>query len=532
MGSPIATAAAVGALGYVAHHVTRTPPTTELSGLDATWLLIDNDPTNRIIVNAVMTFDTVLSNEQIEQTLKERLLKHPRFRMRAVVGNSTERPSLLDTQKLDFLVSTKWEPCTVDMKKHVFRVTLPATVPDAALPKGYKKPESVVANRQYPTKPQKIFGRTDAEIEFDQNLLDYISQVASLPLPLDLPLWQIHVLDNYGPGCALVFRIHHCIADGVGLLKLLLSLTEATPPKNQPGHPDSNESPSSVAKIKARRHNDSVGTTSAILTKVLTLLQWPFLGILALLRLIFMRPDPPTPFNGKVGIPKTAVWSAPINLETVKALSKKMDATVNDVIIGIASGALRNYLIKVGSKVDGLSIRSVVPFNLQPLDSRPDLKNEFSLLYVPLPLSEGEPTKRIQKISQVMNSLKNGVVPAVHLLAMQIFAKLFPLGLVRIIFRYYSQMATIIMSNVPGPTVPLYFAGHRIKQVIAWVPQSGTVGLGISIISYAGYFRIGFLADTGLVNDPQYIVNEIENEFDQLFKKFHIQVGPPPSTST
>jgi WS/DGAT/MGAT family acyltransferase len=234
-------------------------------------------------------------------------------------------------------------------------------------------------------------------------------------------------------------------------------------------------------------------------------------------KLLLIGPDEPSLFKGPVGVIKRAAWSEPLALTDVKSVSRAIGATINDVMISSVAGALRRYLDAREQDTDGLNLRAMVPVNLRApgeLDLD-DLGNRFGLVFLDLPVGIVEPLKRIAVLKKRMDAIKRTPEAAV---AFGILGAIGATpGLVeRTINRLFGMKATAVMTNVPGPREPLYLMQNRIRGLMFWVPTPASLGLGVSIISYAGEVMVGVGTDARLVPDPEEIVQAFVDEFRSL----------------
>ena len=220
-------------------------------------------------------------------------------------------------------------------------------------------------------------------------------------------------------------------------------------------------------------------------------------------------------FKGKLGAVKRAVWSDAIPLADVKACSKSMGATINDLLLSAVTGALRRYMLDRGGVADGLTIRAVVPVNLRPPGEAMELGNRFGLVFLSLPVGTAGEVERLRALKQEMDRIKGspqaivafGVLNALGMASAEIESV--GVGI-------FARKATAVMTNVPGPQKQLYLAGQPIKEIMFWVPQSGRLGLGVSIFSYAGRVRLGIAVDAGLVPNPGMIITHFHEELADL----------------
>jgi WS/DGAT/MGAT family acyltransferase len=232
-------------------------------------------------------------------------------------------------------------------------------------------------------------------------------------------------------------------------------------------------------------------------------------------RLVVLPPDPATVFKGKLGRRKRAAWSEPVPLEDFKAIGKAFGATVNDILVAVATGALRRYMEKRGQPTVGIAIRASVPVNLRPLEQAHKLGNAFGLVFLSLPIGIVDPVRRVRAIKKEMDELK-GSPEALVAFGLLSLMGLAPVEVEQLGLRFFGSKATAVLTNVPGPRQPLYMAGRKIDKVMFWVPQSGHLGLGISILSYNGGVMLGIATDAGLVPDPERIVENFKVEFEAV----------------
>ena len=231
--------------------------------------------------------------------------------------------------------------------------------------------------------------------------------------------------------------------------------------------------------------------------------------------LALMPDDSKTRLKGKPGTTKRVAWCEPIPLDEVKAVGKALNASINDVLLSCVAGAIGEYLRAHGEDPQGQEIRAMVPVNLRPLDEAWKLGNRFGLAPLVLPVGIANPIERVYEVRRRMAEMKGSYQP---LLA---FSLLSVAGLLikpaqDAMLNLFGKKTTAVMTNVPGPREKLSFCGGRIEQNMFWVPQSGDVGLGVSILSYGGGVQFGVITDATLCPDPQAIIDEFTPEFAKL----------------
>jgi diacylglycerol O-acyltransferase / wax synthase len=365
--------------------------------------------------------------------------------------------------------------------------------------------------------------------------------LAATPLDQGRPLWQMHLIEHMGESgaeSALISRIHHCIADGIALISVMMTITDgaAAPPeraaKNKRDAGDDADDdwlseaivkPLTDLTVKAigmygggvGKSIDMLANPSKPLFGSVDMVRAGYQALTDVAALALMPDDSPTRLKGKATPGKTVAWGTPLPLDEVKAVGKALGCTVNDVLLACVAGAIGDYLRDKGEDPAGKEIRAMLPVNLRPLDKAWQLGNRFGLVPLTLPIGIVNPVERVYAVRRRMNDLKGSYQP------MLAFALLAVAGLLikpaqHALLNLFSQKATAVMTNVPGPSRPLEFCGSTVTQVMFWVPQSGDIGMGVSILSYAGGVQFGLITDRLMCPDPQAIIAGFEPEFDKL----------------
>jgi diacylglycerol O-acyltransferase len=452
-----------------------TMPKEPLSNIDTAWLRME-DASHPMMITMAMVFDAPLDVERLRATFKDRLLRFWRFRQCVVQPKqSSGRPYWEDDPEFD-------------LDFHLQPISLRLPGDEAAL-------------------------------------RDVISELMSTQLDFSKPLWQFHLVEEYGEGWALVGRVHHCLADGPALLHILVSMTEDDRRDAWPA--------AEREEVRVPRDRSPAATTLGatvwvtetlaqegvkILRNPLHLLSLARLGtgsVSALSRMLFRSPDPKTAFRGKLESAKRAAWSAPVALADVKAIGRVAGGTINDVMLAATTGALRRYLQSRGEPVDGLTIRAGLSVNLRSPEAEPELGNQAGALLVSLPIGTAHPLKRLCEVKRTMDDLKSSPEGTM------IYGLLNALGMAPAetqdaLVESYCTRDTAMMANVPGPRKTIHLAGAPLETLLFWVPAFGGVGLNLNVVSYAGQIRLGVATDKGLVPNPEMIVAEFQVEFEAL----------------
>ena len=214
-------------------------------------------------------------------------------------------------------------------------------------------------------------------------------------------------------------------------------------------------------------------------------------------------------------MPKQVAWSGPVPLEEIKTIGRRLGGTVNDVLLTALAGALRRYLQARQDLPADVSLRALVTVNRRPQGAEVELGNQISAVFLPLPVEIADPAERLAELKRWMDGLKDSLQPAMILGALEVASRA-PSAALTMAVSYLTSKATVLVTNVKGPQERLYLAGAPIEEMMFWIPRYGGIGLGISILSYAGQVRLGVLSDKDLVPDPEDIIAGFRDEFDVL----------------
>jgi WS/DGAT/MGAT family acyltransferase len=460
--------------------------TERMSRVDTAWLRMDND-VNLMMIVGVWLLRPGITHAALCERIHDKLLQYGRFRQK-VVQDATGA-SWVDDEAFD-------------LQRHVVHEKL-----------------------------RRGKGRS-ARIALQERA----GELATTALDPAHPLWQFHLIDDYEGGSAMIARVHHCIGDGIALISVMMSITDggSDPPKRKPKaapEADAGEADwlgDAVVKPLTDIAVKALGMYGDGIVKSMEVLSHPqqLLGSVEMARtgvqvlrdvaaLALMPDDSPTRLKGKPIGKKVVAWGEPLPLDQVKAIGKALNCSINDVLLACAAGAIGDYLRSRGEDPQGKEIRAMVPVNLRPLDKAWQLGNRFGLAPLVLPIGIENPVERVYAVRARMNDMKGSYQP---LLA---FAVLAVAGLLikpvqDALLGLFAKKATAVMTNVPGPAKPLTFCGATLRQTMFWVPASGDIGMGVSILSYAGGVQFGLITDKKLCPDPQHIIDRFEPEFEKL----------------
>ena len=337
-------------------------------------------------------------------------------------------------------------------------------------------------------------------LETAEALQAYVAAEAGRPLPADRPAWQIQCIERCEPGTsAFIVRVHHSIGDGMALLTVIFTLMEEMTAEHPAAPPRGGIRPAAGAP------------GAGLLTTLLIPLAAP--GIL--LRRLLWRPDRHSLHGPRVSGTKRVAWTRPLDIAVVKAATDRLGATVNDVLMATVSGAISRYLTERGEAAPA-RIRVSMPVNVRRPTSRIGLENKFAA--VPLGLPAGIPhlADRVTAVKASLDALKRSVVPIVVYGIQRLLLFALPQAVSRLLIDFLANKCTAVVTNVPGPQREVTIAGRRIRQMVFWVPQRANIGVGLSILSFAGKVQVGILTDAAVAPDPGALARAFEAEFEEL----------------
>jgi WS/DGAT/MGAT family acyltransferase len=457
-----------------------------MSSVDTAWLRMDS-PGNPMMIVGIYEYEGSLDFTRLRELVDKRFCVHRRFRSRVV-----QDPTGYYWEELD----------DFDLDLHLVRTALP--------------------------------GRGTVE-----DLKRFAGRMASTALDPSRPLWQFQLVDNYNGGQAMVVRIHHCIADGIALIGVLLAMTSQDPLDGTDDAPAtaSSRAPTSDWDALLRPLTDvtvkALDATGDVAGKVLNaysaMLNDPdALGEAAgeyariatqvardAAAIALMDNDTPTSLKGTPSGSKVVAWNEPLSLDEVKAVGKALGCSVNDVLLACVAGAIRSYLVERNEDVEGAELRAMVPVNLRDPRKWRELGNKFGLVPLLLPIGIENPIARVFEVQRRMGELKSSYQAVLAMVILGVVG-LAPRILQKQALDFLAKKGTAVMTNVPGPQQPLYMAGAKIKRMMFWVPQSGDIGVGVSILSYAGGVQFGLTTDKKLCAEPQRIIDRFAPEFEKL----------------
>lgn len=413
---------------------------------DAAWLHMDS-PTNPMVVNGLVRLGGTPSLGAVREVVLGKMVEqYPRFRQR-VADPLGRTPAFEDAAHFD-------------VDNHLHRIALPAPGDEAAL-------------------------------------RETVADLIGPPLDPTKPLWHAYLIEAPDGTSALLWRIHHSIADGIALAQVMLSTADEQPalPQPPPARPADVEPDHGFHGLHGRLGDAGrlVGTAA---------------------KLIGSRADPQTVLSRPLSGARRVAWSDPFPLDRVKDACHRQRVTVNDMLLTALAATLAAELPR-DSRPDLL--HTMIPVNLRPLD-RPvpaELGNDFALVILGLPLAELPVPERLRQVNAAMNAIKHTPEAPLSFGLLSTMGKV-PRFVEDKLIGFFTDKASMVVTNVPGPRERISFAGVPIDGVLVWAPCSGSIGMTVSIFSYVGGVTTGFMTDTGLVRDPARLARRYDEELARL----------------
>lgn len=452
-----------------------------LSALDNFFLIFES-PNTPMHVGSAAIFDAAsllkpdggIDGRRIKAYVASRLDQIPRYRERLVWIPLAERPVWVDDDHLD-------------LDYHIRHTSLP-------------KPGN------------------------ERQLKDLAARIISQPLDTRKPLWETWVIEGLEHDrFAMIFKVHHCMIDGISGADLLSTLLS---PKPDPRLPHSSRwvprpAPSRLALLRdqlVERLKAPVLFSSRALRHPLTVASTVARSVGAVAQTMgsTLQFVSRTPLNQPISAHRRFEW-ATMDIAAIKAVKDVLGGTLNDVVLATVAGAVRSFLERRQVDVAAVRFRVFVPVSLRSATEHGTLGNRVAGWFIDLPLGEPEPRTRFTKIRNAMVELKK-TDPALAADALTGMAEWVNPSLFGLATRLVSGVLpfNLVVTNVPGPPMPLYLLDSRMLAVYPVVPLYVNLGLGIALFSNDGKLFWGFNADWDVVPDLDEFVACVRLAFDDL----------------
>lgn len=349
----------------------------------------------------------------------------------------------------------------------------------------------------------------------DEQLRDLVARVMSRPLDRNRPLWEMYLVEGLEGGrFAVLSKTHHAMVDGVSAVDIGQVILDTEPiPRETPPDTWRPTSEPSRLELVAGAVGDLVRRPTAVVDSVrggvgdvrrtAGRAARAAGGVLAMVRTV-ARSAPSSPLNAEIGEQRRYA-TADTDLDDYKAIRKSHGGTVNDVVLAVVAGALREWLMTRGEAVSGKSVvRAMVPVSVRSDEHSGTLGNRVSSYLVDLPVGEPSPVMRLHQVSYAMKAHKETgqAVGADALVGAAGFAPptLHALG-ARVGSSLSRRVFNLVVTNVPGPQFPLYAGGARLLAAYPVVPLAKGQAVSIGLTSYDGGVHFGLNADRDAMPD-------------------------------
>jgi diacylglycerol O-acyltransferase len=460
-----------------------------LTGLDSSFLHLEHDAATHMHVASCMVFDgPAPSHDELVAHVESRLHLVPRYRQRlAFVPLQQGRPVWVD----DPHFNTRY---------HVQHHALPAPGSDDEL--------------------KALAGRAFSQ-QLDRNK----------------PLWELWLVEGLKEGrFALLGKTHHALVDGISgvdITTVLFDLTDEPAPTPRPDQPWVPRPLPSGAQLLADALLERTTIPTEIVRGVRASLRAPRLVIRKLVEdaaalgsftLPGVRGAPPSPLNVRIGPHRRFTW-AKEDLDRVKDIKNQLGGTVNDVVLATVAGGLGRYLRAHGHPTIDLVLRALIPVSVRADAERGALGNRVAAVWAGLPVGVTDPLERLELIKREMEGLKESgqAVGARVLTELTGFAP--PTVMAQAArLQAHTRFFNLVVTNVPGPQMPLYVLGRRMQAIFPMVPLAQNQALGIAIMSYDGELTFGLNADFDALPDLDLLASQLGEALDELAEA----AGLPP----
>lgn len=364
----------------------------------------------------------------------------------------------------------------------------------------------------------------------DDQLRELAARLFQGMLSRDKPLWEIHLVHGLqGDRSAMVFKVHHCLVDGVSGVELLMMVLDVSPAPPPPPPPPGPYEPPPLPDPVTRffdavfdRLADGLRTTADIQKALLTSIDNPA-SARSLNRALetalpyFALPGQRAPFNTSFSGERKLAWSE-YDFSEVRAIRQACGATVNDVVLAVLGGALSRYHEAHGQAAEGQIARVLTPVNVRREDERGALGNRMSMLLVEVPLGLRSPIQRLNAIRERTQRMKRDHVADGIGLAADFLGTLPPMlqALFGALPKPPNTVANMVCTNVPGPMIPLYSLGHRLEAHYPLMPIAWEMGVGCAVTSYNHKLYFCLMADAAAAPDVERLGDFLTEAYVEL----------------
>ncbi len=354
------------------------------------------------------------------------------------------------------------------------------------------------------------------------------ARVFSQQLDRTKPLWELWLVQGLTrKRFALITKTHHALVDGVSGVDIATVLFD-TKPVPEPAQLDHDWAPDpepSRASLAAKGVEGVLGTPVRLARRLERAIQHPRATVRQMTEAVegvgeigwaFANPAPKVPLNVDIGSHRRFVWVRS-DLVQMKRVKDALGGTVNDVVLAVVAGGVRDWLHGRGMRTEGLELRAQVPVSIRAEDERGQLGNRLAAMRAPLPVYIADPVRRLHAVTRAMQGLKqsNQALGAEVITRFNDFAPPTLLAQAARI-NFSTRLFNLVVTNVPGPQIPLYVLGRELEDIfpVGFLPPHQA--LFVAIMSYNGGINFGLLADYDSIDDVEVIAEGIERSIAEL----------------
>ncbi len=455
------------------------PNHDRLTGLDSSFLHLERDAAHMHVAACMVFHGRAPDYDDLRREILARLHLVPRYRQRlAFVPLAQGRPVWVDDPHFN-------------ISYHVRHTALPRPGGEAQL--------------------KRLAGR-----------------VFSQALDRSRPLWELWLVEGLADDrFAVLSKTHHALVDGISGVDIATVLFD-TSPEPMPVAPPEHEWVPRPLPTDAQLLADAVLERATMPTEIAR-------GVRATLRRprqvarrlgetlvgvgamawAGLQAAPPSPFNIQIGPHRRFTW-VQADLAEFKAIKNALGGTVNDVVLAVVTGALGRYMRLHGDAAD-VPLRAMVPVSVRADVERGALGNRVAAMWAPLPVALTDPVQRLLEISRSMEEVKESgqAVGAQMLTELSGFA---PPTIMAQAARLQARqrLFNLVVTNVPGPQVPLYMLGRELDAIYPMVPLAENTALGVAIMSYNGQLNFGLVGDYDALADLETLADELRSSIEEL----------------
>jgi diacylglycerol O-acyltransferase / wax synthase len=363
----------------------------------------------------------------------------------------------------------------------------------------------------------------------ERQLKDMAGRVFSQQLDRDKPLWEVWLVEGLeGDRFAVLSKTHHALVDGISCVDIMSVLFDTSPQPAAPTDPGDRWLPRPLptrAQLLGEALLERATIPAEIARSVRAVLRGPrrilegvrdsAVGVGAM-AWAGLNAAPASPYNKSIGPHRRFTWVR-ADLRTVKAIKDELGGTVNDVVLATVAGGLGRHLRRRGQNTDGLELKAMVPVSVRTDVERGALGNRVAAMMAALPVWCQEPVARLDIVHEELKGLKSGgqAVGARVITDLSGFA---PPTIMDQASRLMARQRffNLVVTNVPGPQIPLYLLGRRMIEAFPMVPLAKNQALGIALLSYNGHINFGLVGDFDLLWDLDDFAEDIEESLAEL----------------